>query len=108
MQLYSTLQSQMTEAELDLQRGKPVVTVLEHPVPPRWPHGSRPWTVVILSLFLGFVAGASLAFAKAFVEKKRSKEEGRLKVEEIREALVPNFILNRVWHRRHEATQSTR
>ncbi len=87
-QLYSELQSQLTQTRLDLQRRQPVVTVVEDPVPPMSRSAPQRMLIVLLSLILGGFFGIGGAFVKAFFENAEDTEEQE-KITEIRERLVP-------------------
>ncbi len=88
-QLYSELQSQLTQTRLDLQRRQPVVTVVEEPVPPTQRSAPKRTLIVILSLFLGGLIGVGGAFVGAFFKNAgESNEEGK-KLDEIRSRLIP-------------------
>jgi len=83
-QLYSELQSQLTQTRLDLQQRQPVVTVVEEPVPPMNRSAPRRSLLVLLSLALGSFFGIGGAFVKAFLRNvQRNKEEHR-KLEELK------------------------
>lgn len=85
-QLYSELQSQLTQTRLDLQRRQPVVTVVEEPVPPVEKSAPSRTLIVIMVSILGGVIGVGIAFGRTFFFE-RAKESGEQdKIEEIREA----------------------
>jgi len=88
--LYSSLQEQVSQARIELQRSAPVFTVVEQPVPPQQPSGPNRVLILFMSLFLGVAAGVGIAFLKAFLENQSSNadEETQSKMEEIKEALV--------------------
>jgi len=88
-QLYSELQSQLTQTRLDLQRRQPVVTVVEEPVPPMERSSPQRMLVVLLNLILGGGIGVVRAFVRAFFNRVDEEEE-REKLEEIRENLIPD------------------
>jgi uncharacterized protein involved in exopolysaccharide biosynthesis len=83
-QLYSELQSQLTQTRLDLQRRQPVVTVVEQPVPPMQKSAPSRGLIVVLCVVLGGFLGIGVAFGKGFFQahKARGEEE---KMKEIRE-----------------------
>ncbi len=89
-QLYSELQSQVTQTRIELRRRKPVATVVEKPVPP--PNRSAPkrTVIVLLSLILGGFLGVGGAFVNAFIETSEEDPEEQEKLEELRESLVAN------------------
>ena len=86
-QLYSELQSQVTQTRLDLQRRQPVVTVVEEPVPPSERSAPRRTFLVLLSLTLGGVWAVGSAFALTFLEKVEEDGEEQQKLDEILEEL---------------------
>jgi uncharacterized protein involved in exopolysaccharide biosynthesis len=87
-QLYSELQSQLTQTRLDLQRRQPVVTVVETPVPPIESSGPRRLFIIVIGIFVGGVLGIGLAFGKRMVSAQA--EMGRQEeVEEIQDKLFP-------------------
>ncbi len=91
-QLYSELQSQLTQTRLDLQRRQPVVTVVEEPVPPMKRSSPQRTLIVLISLILGGVLGAGGAFARTFVENVEEDGEDKKKIDEVRERIVPIFL----------------
>jgi len=88
-QLYSELQSQLTQTRLDLQRRQPVVTVVEKPVRPMEPSAPNRTLIVILNLMLGGVLGMGGAFVSTFFERAEDTGEQE-KLVEIRERLIPS------------------
>jgi uncharacterized protein involved in exopolysaccharide biosynthesis len=94
-QLYSELQSQLTQTRLDLQRQQPVVTLVEKPVPPLERSAPLRTLIVLLSLILGGIVAVGVAFTKAYFEEQRDEETQR-KLSEIRESIVPEKTLDRV------------
>lgn len=91
--LYSSLQAQLTQAQVNLQRSEPIITLLERPVPPMKPAGSSRSVMVIYFMFLGIAAGIGIAFAKTFLARRSAREEERLKIEEIQRSLpVQKFV----------------
>jgi uncharacterized protein involved in exopolysaccharide biosynthesis len=88
-QLYSELQSQLTQTRLDLQQRQPVVTVVEEPVPPTNRSAPKRTLTVLLSVVFGAFLGLMGAFVKASVENADKNEEEQEKLTEIRERLIP-------------------
>lgn len=86
-QLYSDLQTQLTQTEIELQRAEPVITVLEKPVPANGPSGPRRKLTLVLFLILGGVVGVVLAFVRTAVENSKTDAKSRSKLEEIRAAM---------------------
>ena len=93
--LYSSLQAQLTQAQVNLQRSEPIITLLERPVPPMKPSGSSRSVMVIYFLILGGVIGVGMAFAKTFLQKRSALEQERLKLEEIQRSLPVQKIVRR-------------
>jgi uncharacterized protein involved in exopolysaccharide biosynthesis len=91
-QLYSELQSQLTQTRLDLQQQQPVVTLVEQPAIPI--KGSAPprTLIVIVSLLAGVVVGVLAAFGKTFLENLEDEKEKKEKVDEIRRAFTTSRI----------------
>lgn len=94
-QLYSELQSQLTQTRLDLQRRQPVITVVEEPVPPLERSAPLRTLIVLISLIFGGILAVGIAFTKAYFEEQRD-EETRRKLREIRESIVPQEALDRL------------
>lgn len=94
-QLYSEIQTQRTQAELELQRNEPVITVLEEPVPSLRPSGPRRTLIVLLSIILGGFIGVGAAFVATAIENSEEDEEERGKLDEIRAAFSPRVLLRR-------------
>lgn len=87
-ELYSDLQAQLTQAQIDLQRSQPVITVLENPVPPIKPSGPKRSLTVILGLLVGLMVGGGLAFIRAYIDVQREDEAERAKLAEIQGAIA--------------------
>jgi LPS O-antigen subunit length determinant protein (WzzB/FepE family) len=85
-QLYSSLQNQLTQTRLDLQRRQPVVTEVEKPVPPMNRSAPKRTLIVILSLVLGGLLGVGWAFLSVFFDTAEENVEQEEKLREIREA----------------------
>jgi hypothetical protein len=83
-QLYSNLQSQLTQTRLDLQRQQPVLTIVEEPVPPveeSWPNRTF---IVILSVVVGGSLGVAASFGQAYLDEFEENE----KMKQVREELT--------------------
>ncbi|WP_259077687.1 Wzz/FepE/Etk N-terminal domain-containing protein [Salinibacter ruber] len=88
-QLYSELQSQLTQTRLDLQRRQPVVTVVEEPVPPKTRSAPNRTLVVLLSLIIGGFLAMGAAFVSTFVQRVERNDDQQEKLDEIRNRLSP-------------------
>lgn len=91
-QLYSELQSQLTQTRLDLQRRQPVVTVVEEPVPPMSRTSPKRTFIVFIALLLGGMLGTGGAFVKVFLENAAKNADEQQKVVEIRKRLLPTYF----------------
>jgi capsular polysaccharide biosynthesis protein len=91
-QLYSKLQSQLTETRLDLQQQQPVVTVVEKPVPPMEKSAPSRVLIVVLCLVLGGFIGIGVAFGRGFFQAHDTRGEEK-KMEEIRRGLSLNALM---------------
>lgn len=88
-QLYSDLQAQVTQAELDLQRSIPVITLVEEPVPPVEQGGPGPLFILIGTAIFGVLVGVLGAFILAFMIRVSRDEEESRKLQEIVSAFTP-------------------
>jgi uncharacterized protein involved in exopolysaccharide biosynthesis len=88
-QLYGDLQTQLTQAQIELQRSEPVITILERPAPPIEPSGVGGKVVLLIFLLLGAAIGVALAFIKWSLDQQMTDDEERAKMEEVRNALIP-------------------
>lgn len=88
-QLFSDLQTQLTQSQIELQRSEPVITVLEKSVPPMEKSGPNRKLTIILSLLLGGGLGIGGAFVLTSINNMKSDEEQEDKLQEIKQRLVP-------------------
>jgi len=88
-QLYRELQLQKTQAEIQVQKDAPVLSVVQPPVPPDEPSGTSRKLIVLLFLFLGVFVGLGLAFMNHWLSRPPSDDEERRKVEEVRALFRP-------------------
>lgn len=100
--LYSELQAQLTQAEIDLQRSEPVITMVEEPVPPLEPTSPQRLAIAILSLLGGGVVGIGIVLLRAFFREENTSGERRAKIREVREAFYPERLVSGVRRRMHE------
>jgi uncharacterized protein involved in exopolysaccharide biosynthesis len=91
-QLYSQLQKQLTQMRLDLQRERPVLTVVEAPEVPLSRTSPQRTLIVIISFFLGGLLGIGVALGREFLQGEEGGEEEE-KVEQIRHLLHPRHII---------------
>ena len=95
-QLYSELQSQLTQTRLDLQRRQPVVTVVEEPVPPMNRSAPKRMLIVLLSLILGGFVGVGGTFVSAFFNNAEEDLEQKKKLREVREAFASQGWIGKI------------
>lgn len=91
-QLYSDLQTQLMQSEIEFQRSQPVITLLEAPVPPLEKSGPRRKVTVMVALFLGLFGGIGLSYAKTYLGNLNTSQGDKSKLEEILDALVPKRL----------------
>jgi uncharacterized protein involved in exopolysaccharide biosynthesis len=91
-QLFSEMQSQLTQTRLDLQRRQPVVTVVEAPMAPRTRSAPKRMLIVLFSVLIGTLFGLGAALARGFFNMKSAEAEEREKLAEIRETVLSKGI----------------
>lgn len=91
-ELYSSLQAQVTQARIQVQKSEPVTTVVEEPVPPIKASGPNPILVVVLSAFLGFFFGVGGVYINHLLLSQSYSEERLEKIEEIKGILIPDRL----------------
>jgi uncharacterized protein involved in exopolysaccharide biosynthesis len=89
-QLYSELQSQLTQTRLDLQRQQPVVTIVERPVSTVEPSAPNRTAIVVLAVVFGGILGIGSAFVYTFFGRTGEDTDEQEKLAEIKERLVPS------------------
>jgi uncharacterized protein involved in exopolysaccharide biosynthesis len=90
-QLYSELQSQLTQTRLDLQRRQPVLTIVEEPVPPIKRSAPNRTLIVIIFFIIGSFIGVSAALLRSYINGARKNAERGEKIEELKRRLVPSI-----------------
>jgi uncharacterized protein involved in exopolysaccharide biosynthesis len=83
-QLYSDLQGQLTQTQLDLQRQQPVVTVVEKPEPPIEPSAPNRILIVLMSFIIGTFVGTMIAFGRFYLREVTQEGKQKEKIEEIK------------------------
>ncbi len=91
-ELYRELQTQMMQAEIELQHEQPVITVVEAPVPPNEPSAPKRKLIVVLSLMLGLFAGVGLAYIVQFINNLGDDKSQEQSLEEIKATLVSSGL----------------
>lgn len=93
--LYDRLQSQRAQAQVELQRSEPVITVVEDPVPPLSPSGPNRVMYLLAFVALGTMVGIGFVFVRTFLSNQmKHSEDAREKVQELKEALLPRRFWN--------------
>ncbi len=83
-ELYSNLQAQLTQVELELKRSQPVITILQAPFPPVLRSSPKRKRIMLLSLILGSLVGIVVIVGKIAFEKQMANEEFRAEWFEIK------------------------
>jgi capsular polysaccharide biosynthesis protein len=91
-EVYSELQAKVTQAEIDLQRSEPVLTVVEQPAISNEPSSPNRRLIVMLGVVLGGLVGIGGAFVLNTFDEKRDSDEEE-KWNEVKEALSPVLSL---------------
>ena len=83
-ELYSHLQTQLAQVELELKRNQPVITVLQAPYPPTQPSSSGRRRILALSIILGCLAGIVAIVVILAFEKQMANDVSRAEWLEIK------------------------
>ncbi len=97
-ELYSHLQTQLTQVELELKRNQPVITVLQAPFPPISPSAPKRKRIVMLSLILGGLAGIFAIVIKTAFERQMVNDVSRAEWFEIKKIVLQSRPMR--WIRR--------
>jgi uncharacterized protein involved in exopolysaccharide biosynthesis len=84
-QLYSGLQGQRTQTQIDLQRAEPVITVVEIPVPPLKPSGPNRLLIFIAVLMFSVILFGVTASVQYLARARRQDPEKGAKMDELTE-----------------------
>ena len=90
--VFSQYQSELKQAEIDVQRASPVITVLDRPVVPLLPTRPRRKVIVLIGALFGLAMGLMLSFVIEGFHVEAGTEGGRLKSAAIRTALIPHRL----------------
>ncbi len=99
-QIYSELLSQKVQLELDFQRSKPVITLVERPLPPFEKSAPRRTLIVLVSLFFGLAIGIGTALALNASNKIMEDEQSRSQIDDIFTHLSGGLFFWTKWLRR--------
>lgn len=97
-ELYSDMQTQLTQVELDLKRNQPVITILQAPFPPMLRSSPRRKRIMILSLILGSLVSIIAVVSRIAFEKQIANDESRAEWLEIKKVVSQSLFLS--WMRR--------
>ena len=86
-ELYSDLQTQLTQEKIEFERSRPVITILEHPAPPIDPSGPNRILLLLSSVLFGGVLAVGITLTKALVDKIKRQEEA-IKIDEFKTAFA--------------------
>ncbi len=95
-ELYRELQTQLMQAEIELQHKQPVITVVEAPVPPLERSAPKRKLIVVLSLLLGLFAGVGLAYIGQFINNLGGDKSQEQSFEEIKATFNSSKWLRRL------------
>lgn len=90
--LYSELQAKVTQAEIDLKRSEPVITILEHPAPPSERYAPQRTLIMLVTFVLAGMIAVGVATLNSFFSSQGESREEKEKIKEIREKLLPKRL----------------
>ena len=86
-ELYSEIQKELTKAEIDLQKSKPVLTVLESPAIPIKPSHPKKILMVITFFLIGIILALGITLFTNYLENLQKNEPDSIKIKEIKSNL---------------------
>jgi len=104
-ELYSTLQTQVSQTRLDVQRRHPVLTVVEQPVVPNRRSSPRLSFTLIFCTILGALVGAGTAIMQAVFSNSGWTSSRREMMHSIETAFSPSNIVRRargIWRSKED------
>ena len=87
--VFGQYQGELKQAEIEVQRASPVITVLDRPVVPLLPTRPRRKVIVLIGALFGLAMGLMFAFVIEGFHVEAGTESGRRKRAAIRAALIP-------------------
>ncbi len=87
--VFGQYQGELKQAEIEVQRASPVITVLDRPVVPLLPTRPRRKVIVLIGALFGLAMGLMFAFVIEGFRVETGTESGRRKRAAIRAALIP-------------------
>jgi uncharacterized protein involved in exopolysaccharide biosynthesis len=97
--LYSDLQTQLTQAELDLKRSEPVLTMVEKSVPPMEPVSPQWLLIIVVSVLMGSILGVGAVLVRAYFSNENATGERQAKIRQVRDAFYPAGVMSAVSER---------
>lgn len=83
-ELYSEIQKELTKAEIDLQKSKPVLTILENPNLPIKPSHPKKLLLIITFLLMGIIFAIFISLFINYWQSCNNNKEFKNKIDEIR------------------------
>ena len=83
-QLYQELQNQKTQAEINLQKKEPVITIIEEPLPSSKKAGPNRKLIVIMFFFLGGGFSVGYVFVREYFSNLNEEEEASEQLDNIK------------------------
>jgi tyrosine-protein kinase Etk/Wzc len=95
IELFSEIQKELTRSEIELQKSKPVLTILEYPNFPIEKSHPRRILIIISFLLIGIIFSLLFILVQNYFEKTRLDSEGKAELETISKHFrkyTPKFI----------------
>lgn len=83
-QLFSELQIQFMQTEIDLKKNEPVIRIIERPSPPINPSGMGRFNIIILFLFMGLLTGFVIVLIRFIITNLKQDKISQQKMENIK------------------------
>ncbi len=91
-EVFSQYQNELKQAEIEVQRASPVITVLDRPVVPLEPERPRRKVIILIGGLFGLAFGLMAAFAIEGFSVEADTETGQRKSQAIRSVLRPKWL----------------
>lgn len=91
-EMYSNFQAQLTQAEIDLQRTKPIITIVEAPIPPLEKSGPKRKLIVFIGIFAGLAWSLGMILIQDSLDTKNADEHTKAKMLQIRTAASSSWL----------------
>ena len=83
-EVYSELQTQLTQTQIELKRKEPVIRILERPSPPNEASGTGRLFIIIAILIVGIFFVMFMVMFELFTKNLKQDKENQSKIDEIR------------------------